>query len=62
MTGRSIRVTASIGVGRFGQGLGLDSQRVLRDADGAMYEAKGAGRDRVRVSHATTEAGTARGL
>jgi diguanylate cyclase (GGDEF)-like protein len=62
MTGRSIRVTASIGVGRFGQGLGLDSQRVLRDADGAMYEAKEAGRDRVRVSHATTEAGTARGL
>jgi diguanylate cyclase (GGDEF)-like protein len=61
MTGRSIRVTASIGVGRFGQGLGLDSQRVLREADGAMYEAKEAGRDRVRVSRATTEAAAARG-
>src|SRR5204862_3848951 len=58
MTGRSIGVTASIGVGRFGQGLGLDSQQVLRDADIAMYEAKEAGRDRVRVNPAASEAGS----
>jgi diguanylate cyclase len=56
MTGRSIGITASIGVGRFGQGLGLDSQQVLRNADVAMYEAKEAGRDRVRVNRSTTGA------
>jgi diguanylate cyclase (GGDEF)-like protein len=56
MTGRSIGITASIGVGRFGQGLGLDSQQVLRDADVAMYEAKEAGRDRVRVNRSNTGA------
>ena len=50
MAGRSITVTASVGVGRFGPGLALNSQQVLRDADLAMYEAKEAGRDRVRVS------------
>ena len=49
MAGRPMEVTASIGVGRFGQGLTLDSQQVLRDADVAMYEAKDAGRDQVRV-------------
>jgi diguanylate cyclase (GGDEF)-like protein len=60
MTGRPIGVTASIGVGRFGQSLALDSQQVLRDADVAMYEAKQAGRDQVRVNRATTGAGTVR--
>ncbi len=58
MTGRSIEVTASIGVAHFGQGAGLDSQQVLRDADMAMYEAKEAGRDRVHVSRAASRAGT----
>jgi diguanylate cyclase len=62
MAGRSIGVTASIGVGRFGQGLGLDSQQVLRNADVAMYEAKEAGRDRVHVNRATSGAGTVRDL
>jgi diguanylate cyclase (GGDEF)-like protein len=56
MTGRSIGITASIGVGCFGQGLGLDSQQVLRNADVAMYEAKEAGRDRVRVNRSNTGA------
>ena len=60
MTGRSIEVTASIGIGHFGQGVGLDSHQVLRDADMAMYEAKAAGRDRVHVSRVATGAG--RGL
>jgi diguanylate cyclase len=57
-TGRSIGVTASIGVGRFGRSLVLDSQQVLRDADIAMYEAKEAGRDRVRVNRAVSGVGT----
>ena len=60
MTDRSIGVTASIGVGRFGPGLALDSQQVLRDADAAMYEAKEAGRNRVRVSRDADGAGTVR--
>jgi diguanylate cyclase (GGDEF)-like protein len=60
MTGRSIEVTASIGVGHFGQGVDVDSQQVLRNADIAMYEAKEAGRDRVQVSRAAAGAGTAR--
>jgi diguanylate cyclase (GGDEF)-like protein len=53
MTTRSIGVTASIGIGRFGTGLALDSKQVLLDADVAMYEAKDAGRDQVRVNPAT---------
>ena len=62
MTGRSIEVTASIGVAHFGQGAGLDSQQVLRDADMAMYEAKEAGRDRVHVSRAASRAGAVGGV
>jgi diguanylate cyclase len=54
MSGRSIRVTASIGVGPFGGGVGLDSNEVLRHADVAMYEAKEAGRDRVHVNRVGT--------
>jgi diguanylate cyclase (GGDEF)-like protein len=48
VAGRSLRVTISIGVGCFSQDLGLSSAQVLRIADAAMYEAKDAGRDRVR--------------
>jgi diguanylate cyclase (GGDEF)-like protein len=58
MSGRSIQVTASIGVGSFGGGAGLDSNEVLRNADIAMYEAKETGRDRVRVNRAGTGAAT----
>jgi diguanylate cyclase (GGDEF)-like protein len=57
MTGRSMELTASIGVAHFGQGVTLDSHQVLRDADMAMYEAKEAGRDRIHVSRVATGAG-----
>jgi diguanylate cyclase len=49
-SGRSLPITVSIGIGLFGRDLDLDSEQVLRQADFAMYEAKEAGRDRVRVS------------
>ena len=35
---------------RFGEGRALNPDRILREADLAMYEAKEAGRDRIRVS------------
>jgi diguanylate cyclase (GGDEF)-like protein len=62
MTGRSLEVTASIGVAHFGQDAGLNSHQVLRDADMAMYEAKEAGRDRVHVSRVATGAGAVPGV
>jgi len=54
--GRSMPITVSIGIGHFGRGLGLDSEQVLRHADLVMYEAKEAGRDRVRVNRSTRRA------
>jgi diguanylate cyclase (GGDEF)-like protein len=57
---RSVRVTISIGVSQFGQGVDLDPKRVLANADAAMYEAKEAGRDTVRIHRASgASAGTA---
>jgi len=53
---RSMPITVSIGIGRFGRGLGLDPEQVLRNADLVMYEAKEAGRDRVRVNRSTQSA------
>ena len=49
---RTMSVTVSIGVSHFGAGFDLDGEQVLADADAAMYEAKAAGRDRVRVARA----------
>ncbi|HET7574145.1 MAG TPA: diguanylate cyclase [Solirubrobacterales bacterium] len=43
-------ITASIGVAPFGTGRRLSYESVLANADAAMYEAKGSGRDAVRVS------------
>ena len=46
VAGRSVRVTASVGVVLFEPGRRLDSEGLLASADRAMYEAKEAGRDR----------------
>jgi diguanylate cyclase (GGDEF)-like protein len=43
------RVTVSVGVAVFGGGCQLSAKRLLLCADGAMYEAKAAGRNRVVV-------------
>jgi diguanylate cyclase (GGDEF)-like protein len=43
------RITASIGVSVFGGGTGACPESAIADADTAMYEAKEAGRDAVRV-------------
>lgn len=48
--GERIAMTASIGVAFFGEGDDEDPDRVMVDADRAMYEAKQAGRDRVAVA------------
>jgi diguanylate cyclase (GGDEF)-like protein len=53
----TMSVSVSIGVSHFGAGLDLDAEQVLASADAAMYEAKEAGRDRVRVARAKTERG-----
>lgn len=50
--GRTMSVSVSIGISHFGAGFDLDGEQVLADADAAMYEAKAAGRDRVRVARA----------
>jgi diguanylate cyclase (GGDEF)-like protein len=42
-------ITASIGIALFGTGRRLSYESVLGRADVAMYEAKGSGRDRVRI-------------
>jgi diguanylate cyclase (GGDEF)-like protein len=42
-------ITASIGIAPFGAGQRLSYETVLGRADAAMYEAKGAGRDSVRI-------------
>jgi diguanylate cyclase (GGDEF)-like protein len=43
------RITASIGIAIFGAGTGASLESTMADADTAMYEAKEAGRDAVRV-------------
>jgi diguanylate cyclase (GGDEF)-like protein/PAS domain S-box-containing protein len=47
--GRSMRLTVSIGVSRFGGQTKVSAEGVLVNADIAMYEAKAAGRDRVEL-------------
>jgi diguanylate cyclase (GGDEF)-like protein len=48
-----MRVTVSIGVSPFGEGIDLDAGRVLASADFAMYQAKNAGRNQVHVEQMT---------
>lgn len=43
-------ITASIGIAMFGAGTAAGSESVMSDADAAMYRAKEAGRDAVRLS------------
>jgi diguanylate cyclase (GGDEF)-like protein len=43
-------ITASVGVAMFGPGTEATFETVLTDADAAMYEAKDAGRDGVRLA------------
>lgn len=49
--GTAVRVTVSIGVSEFGTG-DIDMQTVIRRADGALYDAKAAGRNRVVAASA----------
>jgi diguanylate cyclase (GGDEF)-like protein len=51
------RITASIGIAMFGRGHEADFESVQSMADTAMYEAKRAGRDSVRVSDRPVRAG-----
>jgi diguanylate cyclase (GGDEF)-like protein len=44
------RITASVGIAMFGRGHDADFESVQSDADTAMYEAKAAGRDTVRIA------------
>ncbi|GAA0540385.1 hypothetical protein GCM10010172_22050 [Paractinoplanes ferrugineus] len=48
VAGRELRVRASIGIAVC-QGAGHDLDRLLQDADAALYEAKGAGKDTFRT-------------
>jgi diguanylate cyclase (GGDEF)-like protein len=50
MPGHSMPITISIGIALFGPSLPLDPEDVVRNADLAMYQAKDAGRDRIRVN------------
>jgi diguanylate cyclase (GGDEF)-like protein/PAS domain S-box-containing protein len=50
--GRSMRLTVSIGVSRFGRDAKVSADGVLVNADIAMYEAKAGGRDRVEILEA----------
>ena len=52
-----VRVTISIGVAGTGAG-SLEIDRLLREADGAMYGAKGLGRDQVQAFRPVDESGT----
>jgi len=49
----TIRATISIGVSSFGEGMELDAEQVLANADIAMYQAKAAGRNQVHVQLTT---------
>jgi diguanylate cyclase (GGDEF)-like protein len=49
-------ITASIGIAPFGPGRQLSFESILVKADAAMYEAKGSGRDAVRVFDFAAEA------
>ena len=55
VAGRSVRVTASVGVALFEPGRRLDSEGLLASADLAMYEAKEAGRDQLVIHSAAPE-------
>ena len=48
-TGDTPPITASVGIAMFGPGTEATFETVLADADAAMYEAKDAGRDGVRL-------------
>ena len=56
---RQIRITCSAGVAGFPQHAG-DTALLVASADGALYAAKAAGRNRVLVAHTLAERGTAR--
>lgn len=47
--GRHARITGSVGISAFAGDVDMTSDDVIAEADIAMYEAKGAGRDRVAV-------------
>jgi diguanylate cyclase (GGDEF)-like protein len=47
--GRSVGTTASVGITTLREGAEVDTQRLLMQADRAMYEAKHAGGDRVAL-------------
>ncbi len=49
-------LTISAGISSFVPGCGADSQELLRQADIAMYEAKAAGRNRVRAANPSMSA------
>jgi diguanylate cyclase (GGDEF)-like protein/PAS domain S-box-containing protein len=49
VAGRSVRVTASVGVALFQPDEKLDSEGLLASADMAMYQAKEAGRDQLAI-------------
>ena len=64
LAGRRRRVRTSIGcrVAHPAEHAALDAEAVLRDADVAMYQAKGAGKDRVELFSACTRAAMVRRL
>ena len=47
--GQQIPITASIGIAEWSQSIGQDSQKLIADADQALYVAKKQGRDRLAV-------------
>jgi len=50
LAGQSVAVTASFGVAEYKQSLDQTLDHLMREADVALYEAKGAGRNCVRIS------------
>ncbi|MGD8710101.1 MAG: diguanylate cyclase, partial [Ectothiorhodospiraceae bacterium] len=55
--GEALRVTVSLGVSTL-RAATPNHERLLDEADTALYQAKRAGRDCVRVFDATSDAGT----
>ncbi len=49
LNGRSIGVTASVGISFFPQGIDIAADQLLRQADQAMYQAKVAGKNRFHI-------------